>query len=131
MPLLPKSERIQMWLDRLNRFAESQLTAAEFCHREQISLPSFYQWKRRLSPRVNRPRQSRNRRSNSRPVRPGTCSADGTEGFTELLVKPISSSAHARLPNGITIALGDQPEVAQLIVDRLLRHDGTTAINQE
>jgi len=131
MPRLPKSERIQLWLERLNRFAESQQTAAQFCHREQISLPSFYQWKRRLSPRVDRPRQTRNRRSNSKSARPETCSANGTEGFTELLVKPISSSAHARLPNGITIALGDHPEVAQLIVDRLLRHDGTVSSNQE
>ncbi len=42
MHRMPTSERISLWLDRLNRFAKSHLTAADFCRQEQVSLPSFY-----------------------------------------------------------------------------------------
>ncbi len=84
MPRLPKPQRIQLWLDRLNRFTESQLTAAQFCQREQISLPSFYHWKRRLSPRVETPRRL--------PAKPSSNRTNGApnrsnEGFTELVIR--------------------------------------------
>lgn len=36
------------WVDRLQRFAVSGLSAAQFCAQEGVSLPSFYSWKRRL-----------------------------------------------------------------------------------
>ena len=59
---MTKPERIQHWLDRLNRHAASQLTVAEFCEREAVSLPSFYQWKRRLTPRIESATKRRKRR---------------------------------------------------------------------
>ena len=129
MSRLPKSVLISLWLDRLNRFAKSDLTVANFCQREQVSLPSFYQWKRRLSPRVDVPRPRRPRRSSQRP---GKATADRRQpGFTELMINPMPSTAHAMLPGGITITLGDQPEMAQLIVDRLLRYAIPTSNQQE
>lgn len=39
----------QVWAERLTRFAGSGLSAAQFCAREGVSLPSFYSWKRRLA----------------------------------------------------------------------------------
>lgn len=36
------------WAARLVRFADSALTVAAFCDREQVSVPAFYYWKRRL-----------------------------------------------------------------------------------
>lgn len=122
MPRPSKSTRIQLWLARLNRFSESQLTVAEFCQREQISLPSFYQWKRRLSPRVDSPKPTGRRRPSDRSQRSTTEPVHEKRGFTELVVTPTPISAHALLPGGITITLGDQPDLAQLIVDRLLHH---------
>ena len=110
MSRMTKSDRIQLWLDRLNRHATSQQTVAEFCGHEGISLPSFYQWKRRLTPRVDSPRKRRKSKLADQP------------GFTELVVGSASSWAQATLPGGITISLGTQPEVAALIVDRLLQH---------
>jgi len=121
MPRLPKAQRIQLWLDRLNRFTASQLTAAQFCQREQILLPSFYQWKRRLSPRVETPRRTRPKPNSNRTT---GGPKDKSEGFTELVIKPTACRAQARLTNGITITFGNEPELNQLIVDRLLRHDG-------
>jgi hypothetical protein len=38
-----------LWIERLARFPQSGLTAAQFCAVEAISLPSFYSWKRRLA----------------------------------------------------------------------------------
>lgn len=131
MPRLSQSEHISLWLDRLNRFAKSDLTVANFCQREQVSLPSFYQWKRRLSPRVDVPRPRRPRRLSQRPEKSISDPAHRQPGFTELVVNPMPSAAHAMLPGGITIALGDQPEMAQLIVDRLLQHAIPTTSRQE
>jgi transposase len=39
----------ELWLDRLARFPDSGLTPAQFCAIEDVSLPSFYAWKRRLA----------------------------------------------------------------------------------
>jgi hypothetical protein len=38
-----------VWIERLARFPQSDLTAAQFCAIEAVSLPSFYSWKRRLA----------------------------------------------------------------------------------
>jgi hypothetical protein len=137
---LSKTERIQIWLDRLQQYARSGQTINEFCQLHQISMASFYQWKRRLAPGVPMNRQNRSKTS---PRRMGTRSAAvsiGTKspawktgmtrhGFTELVVSNStsrsvlpSSTAPARvnLPGGITIDLGSQAELVSLIVDRLV-----------
>lgn len=38
-----------VWSERLTRFSFSGLSAAQFCAREGVSLPTFYGWKRRLA----------------------------------------------------------------------------------
>jgi hypothetical protein len=43
------SQKRTQWLDRLDRFAESNLSVAEFCRQEQVSVASFYQWRRKLA----------------------------------------------------------------------------------
>ena len=42
MSQLTKPERIQLWLERFNRHAVSQLTVAQFFKLAQISQQSFY-----------------------------------------------------------------------------------------
>ena len=37
------------WLDRLRRFRRSNLSVIEFCRREKVSVPSYYQWRRKLA----------------------------------------------------------------------------------
>ncbi len=39
----------QLWIQRLDRFAASGQTTAEFCTAEGVSVASFYLWKRRLA----------------------------------------------------------------------------------
>ena len=40
--------KCQEWTERLERFAKSRQTVAEFCRDERVSAPSFYQWKQKL-----------------------------------------------------------------------------------
>ena len=106
---MSKTSRTRLWLDRLNRQSNSAETIAEFCKQEGVSTPSFYQWRRRLSPRIETPRKVRKRKRPS--------AAD----FSELIVAPASSVAQATLPGGVTLSLGNQPDIVAVIVDRLVR----------
>jgi hypothetical protein len=40
----------RLWRERLARWQRADLSVAEFCRRERVSEPSFYQWRRRLRP---------------------------------------------------------------------------------
>jgi transposase len=51
---IPRSRRNpaatrQLWTDRLKRFRTADQTVAVFCAAEGVSVPTFYQWKRRLT----------------------------------------------------------------------------------
>jgi transposase len=39
----------QRWAERIERFGASQLTVAQFCLAEGVSIPAFYQWRRTLA----------------------------------------------------------------------------------
>lgn len=41
--------RAQVWAERLDRYRASSLTVKAFCQAENVSVPSFYQWKKRLA----------------------------------------------------------------------------------
>ncbi|MEM1228698.1 MAG: hypothetical protein AAGJ40_23685 [Planctomycetota bacterium] len=49
MSRLPDLARRQLWQERLDRFAHSNLSVVQFCQQEGISAPSFYQWKKKLA----------------------------------------------------------------------------------
>ncbi len=53
------------WMARLAAFRRSGLTICEFCRRECVSEPSFYQWRRRLAA-LSQPGNAADR-----PARPG------------------------------------------------------------
>ena len=44
--------RSRLWQQRLARFQASRQSVAEFCRQEGVSPPSFYLWRKRLSPRT-------------------------------------------------------------------------------
>ena len=46
------SEKRQQWAERMERYSASGLTVAAFCVAESVSIPSFYQWRRKLSPAI-------------------------------------------------------------------------------
>jgi transposase len=39
----------QRWVERLARYPHSGQTVTAFCSAEQVSVPSFYSWKRKLA----------------------------------------------------------------------------------
>ena len=43
----------QGWIERLDRFKRSNVTIAQFCRDEGVSVPSFYQWRKKLSANSN------------------------------------------------------------------------------
>jgi hypothetical protein len=45
----PDAAKREVWQRRLERFAPWAGTVAEFCQREGVSIPSFYQWRRKLA----------------------------------------------------------------------------------
>jgi hypothetical protein len=47
------SETHAEWRKRLERFARSGLTVARFCAREQVSVASFYHWRKKLGQTVS------------------------------------------------------------------------------
>ena len=42
-------DKAAVWGERLRRYEQSALTIVEFCQRERVSVPSFYQWRKRLA----------------------------------------------------------------------------------
>ncbi len=45
------SRKVREWQRRMARFQEAQQSVAEFCRKEGVSAPSFYQWRKRLAQR--------------------------------------------------------------------------------
>lgn len=52
MPQSAQLVRLQVWQARLARFQAETITVVEFCRREGVAVPSFYQWKKRLGHEV-------------------------------------------------------------------------------
>jgi hypothetical protein len=112
----------QQWTQRLERYYGSGQTVAEFCRAEQVSIPTFYQWKRKLfgsrnsesvhpgpSARGRRPRRGRPVSSSFQPLRVVT-------------VTPAGPSATIRLSRGIVIELGSDPRLLENVIGQVLRH---------
>jgi transposase-like protein len=46
-----ESGKVREWQRRMTRFEEAQQSVTEFCRKEGVSAPSFYQWRKRLAQR--------------------------------------------------------------------------------
>ena len=42
------SQKVREWQQRMLRFQRSQQSVARFCRDEKVSVPSFYQWRKKL-----------------------------------------------------------------------------------
>lgn len=84
-----------VWRERLARFGRGGMTVAEFCRREGVSDPSFYQWRKRLQ---------QGGRQGKRTGRQECAKAGGEEGHRFLPMHVVGLSvAEIELPNGIKI----------------------------
>ena len=106
MPRGSSPIKVQQWRERLERFARSGQTVAQFCQDERVSQPSFYQWKKKLADQA-RPSSSHSKSSRS--------------AFRAVEVtSPSLSATTIRLANGVEIELGGDLRVVQTVVKQLL-----------
>jgi hypothetical protein len=102
-----KSRKAREWQRRMLRFRKARESVAEFCRKEGVSAPSFYQWRKRLA------RQPR-------PAKEGA-------GFTPVRLVAASSVA-VRLPGGTQLHVPTSDSHAlQLVIDTLARADAKRA----
>lgn len=102
------------WQGRFERFRRAGLSVARFCATEGVSVPSFYQWRKKLSARTLTGRVD-------------STSLGSTSSFAAVrLVGAVSVSAW--LPGGtrLEIPLGDAG-VLQLAIETLMRVDAQQA----
>ena len=88
-------EAESVWRGRLARFQKSGLTVQEFCRREGVSTPTFYQWKKRLH---EGSRPAKRVRRSGRASR----SAANTDPFVAINVAS-ATMAEIEFPNGVRI----------------------------
>lgn len=89
---LTRQQRRSLWAQRLARFQGTQLTVAEFCRRERVSVPSFYAWRKRIA-QSNTDQPPAKHQS---PVSPP---------FVPVVLSGSSIPAKMTLPGGATIEL--------------------------
>lgn len=85
-------DRLELWSGRLRSYAQSHLTVVEFCRHDGVSMPSFYQWKRRIGSSNGRECDRLSLRLND---------ASGMPAFRAITVAPAGSAMTVRLPKGI------------------------------
>jgi hypothetical protein len=112
---MPRPQTIQLWRQRLERFDPATMTVAQFCHREGVSQPSFYKWKKtlqQLGPLPNSPAPSP---QGTQPavrflplslVDPPPHSIDSTDQrCSSRAVMPPTASTTIELPGGVRIVV--------------------------
>lgn len=83
--------RAQVWAERLDRCQASSLTVKAFCQAENVSVPSFYQWKKKLT------------------------QAEAAPAFVPVnLISPLSDDLELVLPGGATLKLSTQLDDAAM-----------------
>ena len=100
LPAAPRGSARQAWVERLQRFAESGLTPAQFCAQEAVSLPNFYAWRRRLN--TDRPAD----------VTPATNRPDPT--LLSVSLAPQHAPVEVVLPSGVVLRVGPDADAATL-----------------
>lgn len=92
----------RLWRQRLGRFARSGKTVAAFCAAEQVSVPTFYQWKRKLAAESGRRRHRRAGSSSSGNRAARSLSGSRARAFLPVWIEG-ATLAELELPNGARV----------------------------
>ena len=92
------------WQRRLGRFREAGVSVAAFCRTERVSVPAFYQWRKKLG-------------------HSSVASSDANAGFIPVRLVT-NTSIIVELPGGtrLQIPAGD-PQMIQVAIQTLVRAD--------
>lgn len=83
----------RLWRERLARFAGSGQSVAAFCAAERVSVPTFYEWKRKLA---SRSVGCRKRRTH------GSASGNPVQAFLPVRIEGMTV-VQIELPNGTRV----------------------------
>ena len=123
MPRGSSSAKVQEWTERLARFQKSGLSVACFCQREEVSQPSFYQWKRKLSASGQWKTLSGSK-TPAASAREAARFRSGKSGesplFQPLTLMAAAQAVTIRLPDGSEIQMGDDLRVIESVIGQLL-----------
>ncbi len=90
--------RRRLWRGRLQRFERGRLTVAAFCQAEGVSVPSFYQWRRRLGPASSRSA------AHAAAIPKSQTTAVTRQTFVPVEIVT-AATIDIRLPNGVRLAV--------------------------
>ena len=99
-----RDQKRSQWRKRFQRFGRSKLTVTEFCRRERVSVPSFYEWRRKLS-----------------DPSPGGRTTRSTEraSFIPVQVTP-AIGLQVEFPNGVRLTLpSSDQELVRMSIDTI------------
>lgn len=97
-------EKHSQWRERLERFAQSELSVVEFCRLESVSEPSFYQWRKKLAG------SSSNAVSRRTPTR---------SSFVPVQVAP-TSELQVSFPNGVRLTVpGSDHDLTSMLINAI------------
>jgi len=98
------AQKHSQWQERFRRFARSKLSVTEFCRRERVSTPSFYQWRQKLA---DSSCKGRARRSPARA------------SFVPVQVA-MASDLQVNFPNGVRLTLPvSDPELVRISINTI------------
>jgi hypothetical protein len=104
MPRSINSAKRQQWSERLQRFATSGQTIAAFCQSEAVSVPSFFQWRRKLAVTSD---NDPNPMGSPRPAQ---------HAFVPVRITS-AAEVEVHLPNGVRIRLtGNDPALIGTVI---------------
>ena len=117
------SGKAAVWRERLRRYGGSRLTVAEFCRREQVSVPSFYQWRRRLAESERGAESAGPRSSPSRAL--ARCVT--APAFQQVMLSG-GSVVTIELPSGVRMELpAQQWQLVRSVVAELLQAESASS----
>ena len=101
------SRKVREWQRRMTRFRDAQQSVAEFCRKEGVSAPSFYQWRKRLAQ--------------------GAQSAEEAAGFRPVRLVHAAGIA-VQLPGGTQLQVPtSDPQALRVVISTLARADARRA----
>jgi hypothetical protein len=86
-----------VWRGRLAKFSKSGLTVPDFCRQEGVSMPSFYQWRKRIE-------HQRAETMSVRRIKSLKQNSSRPQSFVPVSVPvAVSTLAEIEFPNGVRI----------------------------